>query len=189
MKVILASASPRRHELLKMICKEFTIKASNFDERSIEFNGNVEEYVKKLSFEKAKEISKLNPRDLIIGVDTVVFLDGKLLNKPVSEDDARSMIKLMSGKTHSVYTGYALINEEKNILKQGFEITKVSFTNISDNELENYLKTQDYIGKAGAYAIQGEAAKFIEKIYGDFFNVVGLPLSKLYKELKILNSI
>lgn len=186
MNFILASASPRRHELFKHICSDFQVIPSRFDERKIEFNGNPEEYVTTLSKGKAEDVAVNFPSDTIIGMDTVVFKDGKILNKPANRDEAEKMIRFLSNRSHYVYTGFCIINKERNILKFGFEKTEVIFTEIDESELKRYLLTGDYEGKAGAYAIQGEASIFAKSVNGDFFNVVGLPVSRIYNEFKEL---
>lgn len=187
MNLILASASPRRHELLKMIVNDFKIKASNFDERSVLFSGNASEYVMELAKNKALEIFTEKRGYTVIGMDTVVFINDTILNKPKDRQEAKEMMNIMKGKSHEVLTGFAIFLENSNEVRLGYEKTLVTFDDIDDIEIEKYLDTKDYEGKAGGYAIQGEAAKFIQKIEGDFFNVVGLPVSRIYRELKKLS--
>lgn len=186
MKIILASKSPRRHELLKKIINDFEIVASDFDERNIEFLGDPFDYVKKLAYSKALEIAKENKDSLVIGMDTIVYLENEILHKPINEDDARNMMKKMANKEHLVVTGVCLLSINNNIEVIDYEKTLVKFSCISDQELDRYIEKQDFWGKAGSYAIQGEASKFIEKINGDFYNVVGLPIAKTYKLIKKL---
>lgn len=168
--LILASNSPRRKELLDMLGYEFVVKASDCDETT-----NITdpaELVKELSKRKAKAID-FSEEDTVIGSDTVVAIDGEILGKPIDEDDAAKMLRMLSGKTHTVYTGVT-------VLQNGTEITDaiacdVTFKEMTEMEILNYIKTKEPMDKAGAYAVQGKGSAFVEKLNGDYFAVVGFP--------------
>ena len=185
MKVILASKSPRRVEILEKIVKEFEVVQSNFDENTIDFKGDIEKYVKDLSRNKAIEVSKrLNEPSIVIAADTVVFRDGKVLGKPKDEEDAFSMLSSLSGNNHKVYSGICIINTKENTIIKDFDCTEVKFSKLSKKEIENYIRSREPMDKAGAYGIQGLGGAFVEGINGCYYNVMGLPLNKLYKALK-----
>lgn len=176
--IILASQSPRRQELLKLITNDFEIKVSNVDE-TLPSGISPKDAVLYLSKIKAEPFK--NDRDIIIGADTVVALDGKILGKPKNDENAREMLKFLSGKAHSVFTGVTLI---KGDITRSFAVeTKVKFFDLTDEEIDEYIKTGEPVDKAGAYGIQGYGSLLVEKIDGDYFNVVGLPVSKLAREL------
>lgn len=178
MNIILASSSPRRQEILGMFNLDFTIKSSDINE---DINvKNPYELVETLAFNKAMEISKDDLDALVIGADTVVHINGEILGKPKTNEEAFNMLKSLSGKKHEVVTGVALVCKSKGIEIKSHEITNVHFKDISDEEVLSYIKTGDPLDKAGAYGIQGIASVFIEKIEGCYFNVVGLPVSRLY---------
>ncbi|MCR2032852.1 Maf family protein [Anaerofustis stercorihominis] len=180
-KIILASASPRRKELLKLLDIDFDIIVSNCEE-VFDDELSVYENLKNIAYLKAYDVFKDNNDKLVIGADTVVYSDGRVLLKPKDKDDAREMIKFLSGKTHSVISGISVITKEKNI-STAVE-TKVTFKELDDKEIEEYINTNEPYDKAGGYAVQGIAGKFISKIEGDYFNVVGLSISTLYDMLK-----
>lgn len=187
MEVILASGSPRRQELLKVIFNDFKVMKSNFNEKSIEFKGDPSLYVKQISKGKALDVyNSLKDKDekLIIACDTLVFLNEEILGKPKNEIDAFNMIKALSGNTHKVYSGFTIYNTTVKETIEKSCCTEVKFIEISDEEIHNYIKKGDCFDKAGAYGIQGEASIFVEKIDGCYFNVVGLPLNKLYTTLR-----
>lgn len=185
MHYILASASPRRQELLTKIVENFEIVVSNFDEDSIQFNGDVENYVKTLAEGKAKNVASLsNDGSIIIAADTVVVIEGKILGKPKNEDDAYNMLKLLSNKVHRVYSGIAVINTANNIMKSEAVFTEVKFSELTHEDIIDYINSKEPLDKAGAYGIQGLGALFVEKINGCYYNVVGLPLNKLNKIIK-----
>ncbi|WP_300262741.1 Maf-like protein [Clostridium sp.] len=185
MKVILASKSPRRVEILEKIVKEFEVVESNFDEKTIEFQGDIEKYVKDLSRNKAIEVSKkLNEPSIVIAADTVVFLDGKVLEKPKNEEDAFSMLSSLSGNTHKVYSGICLINTVNDTVMTDCDCTEVRFSELNPRQIRNYINSGEPMDKAGAYGIQGLGGAFVEGIKGCYYNVMGLPLNKLYKALE-----
>jgi len=178
MKIILASGSPRRHELLKMIgIENFEIIADTAEEEL--YPGlSPEHTVCKIALQKAKNVAqKCNDDDLIIAADTLVYLDGAPLGKPKDTTDAAKMLSALSGRSHIVYTGVALLRGDTHIT--GAEQTKVTFREMSESEIEAYIKTGEPMDKAGSYGAQGRGAIFIERIEGEFFNVMGLPLCRL----------
>ncbi|ELC8399078.1 Maf-like protein [Clostridium perfringens] len=185
MKVILASKSPRRVEILEKIVKEFEVVQSNFDENTIDFEGDIEKYVKDLSRNKAIEVSKrLNEPSIVIAADTVVFQNGKVLEKPKNEEDAFSMLSSLSGNTHKVYSGICLINTYDDTVVTDCDCTEVRFSELNPRQIRNYINSGEPMDKAGAYGIQGLGGAFVEGIKGCYYNVMGLPLNKLYKALE-----
>ena len=185
MDIVLASASPRRQELLKRIVDDFQIKVSNFDEDSIEFQGDIDKYVCDLAKGKAgKILNKVQKESIVIGCDTVVYLNGEILGKPINDEDAFKMLNSLSGNVHKVYSGLVLINSETNKLVSKSVCTEVKFMKLSDDMILRYIKSEQCNGKAGAYGIQDDAAVFVESINGCYYNVVGLPLNTLYLSLR-----
>lgn len=182
MKIILASASERRHELLKRITKEFHIVVSEFDENSVSFKGDCEEYVKLLAEGKANAVGKLLAEDaLVIGCDTVVFCQGNVLGKPSNKNEAVEMLKFLSGNVHQVYSGLALLHKKDNKIISEAVKTDVKFSLLSDHDIFTYVESGEPMDKAGAYGIQGYGGVFVEEIHGCYYNVVGLPLNTLKK--------
>lgn len=179
--IILASASPRRRELLALAGVDFAVKVADVEE-VIPENASPDEVVKSLALQKAGAVAKENPDSIVIGSDTVVALDGVILGKPRDEEDAVRMLKTLSGRSHTVYTGVAIIHGEKT--SNFCEATEVVFNSLTDEEIRNYVATKEPMDKAGAYGIQGKGCVLVEKIVGDYFNVVGLPVSRVYRELK-----
>lgn len=177
--IILASQSPRRQELMHYITDDFEVKVSNVDE-TLPKKMTPREAVMYLSQIKAEPFR--SEEDIIIGADTVVALGHKIFGKPKNEEEARNMLSLLSGKTHSVFTGVTIIKGQYS--KTFAEETKVKFRHLSGKDIEKYIASGEYTDKAGAYAIQGKGALLIEGIEGDYFNVVGLPISSLNKELE-----
>lgn len=180
MKLILASKSPRRREILSMVTEEFTVKVSNADE-SVEKGIDLYKIPELLASKKAQAIMAEND-DVIIGCDTVVIYENELLGKPRDKKDAKRMLRLLSGTTHYVVSGLAIKCGEK--IYKASETTAVKMREISESEIDSYVERFNPIDKAGAYGIQEMAGAFIEKIDGDFYNVVGLPLCKLVTALK-----
>lgn len=181
MKILLASASPRRKELIKLISEDVRICPADCDETvPVGFSGSeTVSYLSKIKGEAVKNTAKDD--ETVVSADTVVCLDDKILGKPVSDEDAFSMLRMLSGRTHSVYTGVTLIKGEK--VKTFFEETKVTFYELSDEEINEYIKTGEPRDKAGAYGIQGKGALLVKSIDGDYLNVVGLPVSRLKREI------
>ena len=180
--IILASASPRRKELLEKIGLKFKVVESNYREY---FDPKLTPHTlaKKLSWEKAKAVYKKNKNSIIIAADTLVVCNGKILGKPKDKKDAKQMLKFLSGKVHLIITGFTIIDELDKIITKSEE-TKIYMRKITSAEINSYIKTNEPYDKAGGYAIQGKAEKFIEKIDGDLFNAIGLPLNDLIEELK-----
>ncbi|MBR6754308.1 MAG: septum formation protein Maf [Clostridia bacterium] len=171
-RLILASASPRRKELLSDAGFVFEIITSNADEVAIA--GSPETTVLMNARLKAKEVFDRNSDAIVLGADTVVCLDGKILGKPKDMNDARNMIKSLSGSVHEVLTGYSIIDE--NGEESGVTVTKVCFRIITDAEIEEYIQTDEPYDKAGGYGIQDRAGEFVKYIDGDLNNVIGLPV-------------
>lgn len=187
MRIVLASGSPRRKELLHKIYNDFEIITSDTDE-NIEC-ANPGSMVEELAKRKAMAVRDLifkEPQELnetiIIGADTIVYYDGEVLGKPEDESEAKSMISMLSDRTHQVYTGVCIINGEKIITFN--DVTNVTFSHIDRFDIDDYVRTGSPLDKAGAYGIQDDFAKHVKKIDGDYNNVVGLPVAKLYETLK-----
>lgn len=177
--LILASKSPRRKELLSLITEDFIIKTADVDE-SLPDGISPDKAVEYLSLIKAQPFE--NGSDTVIGADTVVAIDGKILGKPANEKDAFDMLSLLSSREHSVFTGVSVISPNG---KETFSVeTRVKFFDLTKEEIEAYIKTGEPFDKAGAYGIQGKGSLLVEKIDGDYFNVVGLPVSSLSRALK-----
>lgn len=180
MKIILASNSPRRKELLTQADIDFEVKSADVEE--ITDKTKPEEVVMDLSQLKAKAIAKDNPGRRIIAADTVVAFNGQILGKPKDEADAFRMLKELSGQTHHVYTGVTIIEEDGKV-NTFFECTAVTMYENSDELIKKYIATGEPMDKAGAYGIQGKGAVLVKEICGDYNNVVGLPLAKVYRNL------
>ena len=184
MDIILASASPRRKELLSLLDISFKIMVSDADE-TIDLSLPPYFIAESLSLKKAASVAKnVTKHSLIIGADTIVCKDGKILGKPKDEQDAFNMLKTLSGDWHSVISGVTVLDSKSAKSESFYVETKVKFAHLSDDEINDYIKTKEPNDKAGAYGIQGKGSRFIEKIDGDYFNVVGLPIQKLYTVLK-----
>lgn len=172
-KIILASASPRRQELLKQIKIAHQVQIVDIDETP-KLNENPVDYVQRLAFEKATACKeKFNPKLPILAADTSVILNNKILGKPENEADAKAMLQKLSGNTHQVFTAIALFGKSQH---QALSVTQVTFKTLTDAQIHAYWQSGEPIGKAGSYAIQGIASAFIEKINGSFSGVMGLPL-------------
>ena len=179
---MLASKSPRRAEILRAVGWEFEAVAANIDETRMESEDGVS-YVKRLAQTKAETVAKKIPHNgFVLGADTVVVVDGEILGQPSNDEDARRMLRLLSGKWHEVLTGLALVragNAPRVLVEH--ETTRVRFCEMSPDEIDWYVSTGEPSDKAGAYAIQGRGGLFIEEIEGDYFNIVGLPVRLLYE--------
>lgn len=180
MNIILASKSPRRRELLEMLGLEFTIKAAEKEETMIP-GRDVAQEVARVSTAKAMSVPR-DPQDLVIASDTVVELDGQVLGKPHSQDEAFQMLKSLSGRTHQVHTAITLLRGQQ--LSSRVSTTAVTFRTLTDGEIRAYIATGEPMDKAGAYGAQGIGALLVERIDGDFFTVMGLPVSLLGQSLK-----
>ena len=181
--LVLASASPRRQELIRLIDEDIIICPSDADE-SFSADTPAESVPEILAVRKAAEVAKKYPNDTVIGSDTSVIIDNEILGKPKDKDDAVRMLKLLSGKTHKVITGCAIFKDGKSVSFS--ETTEVTFYPLSDSDIEAYIVTNEPFDKAGAYGIQGKGSLLIKGINGDYFNVVGLPVAKLNKVLKMI---
>ena len=198
-RIILGSASPRRRELLEQIGISFEVRVS--DKEEVYHSLIPEEIVKELALSKAKNVADdLREKQeqvkqisfdkknnvlldtIVIGADTIVVCDGEVFGKPKDNEDAERMLRKLSGKTHQVITGVALV--AKDVKECFHEVTDVTFYDLEDEEIKRYAKSKEPHDKAGAYAIQGKGLTFVKKINGDFYNVVGLPMASLYKRLK-----
>ena len=188
MKIILASKSKRRHELLKNLEFDFTIAASNFDESSIKIT-NPEEYCQKAAHSKAQTIANKHSECAVIGADTIVCINKQILGKPSNYNEAFKMLKLLSNKIHFVYTGVSIILKSKSINLNFIELTKVKFFNLQDEEIKKYILENNPYDKAGSYGIQDKQMLFVDYIIGNYENVMGLPISKLSRLLLKLNII
>lgn len=199
MKIVLASASPRRRELLAQIGLDFEVRVSQVEEKVTQISAPL--VVEELSAQKAEAVMALIEEDgeavlttpvtageevLVIGADTVVAVGDRILGKPSDADEASKMLSLLSGNTHEVYTGVTLLyRTAKGVQRKTFhETTKVTFYPMSAQEISEYVSTGDCMDKAGAYGIQGFCARYIRGIEGDYNNVVGLPVGRLYQEAK-----
>lgn len=180
-KYILASASPRRKELLQLLDLDFNIIPADITE-NLDASLTPEENVMKLAYGKAQAITTQYPDHFVIGADTIVVLNGRILGKPHSADEAKQMLRDLSGVTHQVITGVSL--QYQDICDTFCSTTHVTFHPLTEVEIEAYIATQEPFDKAGAYGIQGRAAKFIKGIDGDYFTVVGLPIAEIYQRLK-----
>ena len=179
--IILASASPRRSELMTLAGFRFDVICADIDEIVPE-KALPQEVVMSLALQKAQAVAKDHCKSAVVGSDTVVALDGKILGKPRSEKEAVEMLRSLSGRIHKVFTGVAIVCGEK--VTSFFEETEVEFYPLTDQEILDYVATGEPMDKAGAYGIQGRGAVLVKRINGDYFNVMGLPISKVYRELK-----
>ncbi len=187
MEIILASGSPRRKELMHALGMDFTVRESRADET---VDKDLPPYFicEQLSLLKASSVAaelKSEGKDaIVIGADTIVVADGTIVTKPNDAADAKNILSSLSGKWHSVFTGVTVMNTKTAKSETFYEETKVHFLNLDDSMIDAYIKTGEPMDKAGAYGIQGKGALFIDRIDGDYFNVVGLPICRLSKVLK-----
>ena len=183
MEIILASASPRRKEILQNTKLKFEIQKSDIEEVILE-NESPESMVVRLACEKAYDVAQKNKDKLVIGADTIVALDNEVLGKPKDKEEAYQMIKKLSNKTHKVITGISLINISHGMVVNDYVVSLVTFKDLSEDSIKDYINTNESLDKAGAYGIQGYGALLVDNIQGDYFNIVGLPISKLRDLLK-----
>jgi septum formation protein len=181
MPLILASSSPRRQELLRSAEIPFAVLSANIPE-DIRDGEAPRDFCERLAFEKADAVWRTAPDSLVLGADTIVVVDEHVLGKPTDADDARRMLRLISGRAHQVMTGVCLLGPDLCDVRT--EITQVSVTKIPDREIEYYVAHGEPMDKAGAYAIQGIASRWIPRIEGCYFNVVGLPIPLVYLMLR-----
>lgn len=178
MKIILASASPRRIQLLKVWGLKFKISPADIDEQTkLKKPSSI---VKYLSYQKAKFVKEKNPGSVVIGSDTIVVLNGKILGKPKNKKDSEKIIRELNGSLHRVYTGVSILSDDKELIF--YDMAKVKMQTLPDNELKKLFGK--HMDKAGSYAVQDKDDCFVKKIYGDYYTVVGLPYVKLKEKLK-----
>jgi septum formation protein len=185
-KLVLASSSPRREDILKQLKLKFTIVPGKIDESKYT-ETDPEKLVKKLALEKAKSVSDLVEDALIIAADTVVVYENEILGKPEDSEEAKEQLKLLSGKEHQVMTGIAVLSSETGELYVENNITIVKMLNISDETIDKYISTGEPLDKAGSYGIQGLGGLFVEGIKGSYYSVVGLPIHQLAEILDKFN--
>ena len=181
--LILASASPRRQELLNQIGLKFITDPSDIDE-DMPATADFGNLVAELALRKALAVSGKYENGIILGADTIVVLDNEIFGKPADRSCARKMLSRLSGCWHSVFTGVALVDAATSHSINQFEESQVKFKNLTESEIQNYIDSGEPMDKAGAYGIQGKGALFVEKICGDYYNIVGLPLFRLNNMLK-----
>lgn len=179
--LILASRSPRRSELLTAAGISFEVLAADIDETPYP-NEAPATYVERLAIEKARAVLRLRPASRVLGADTTVTIDGAILGKPVDEADAARMLRLLSGRVHDVHTGVALVSGDG--VRSAVETTRVWFAAMTDEDISWYVATGEPVDRAGAYAIQGYASRFVTRIEGSYSNVVGLPVALVSSILK-----
>lgn len=179
--MILASKSPRRKEILEDIGFKLKIESIEIDEVSDKVS--VTEKIMDIARKKTSAVANNYPNEFIVGADTIVEVDGKIIGKPKNEEEAFKTLKMLSGRKHNVITAFTLLNLSKNIEITDFDITEVSFRELTDNMIKWYIGTGEPMDKAGSYGIQGKGAAFVEGIKGDFFSVMGFPIGKFIEKL------
>lgn len=179
--LILASGSPRRKDLLQQIQLSFSVTISNADETYLQ-DSPADEVVMELAIRKAAAVAKENPGSFVIGSDTVVVHQNEILGKPADSRQAKEMLQKLSGNTHSVFTGVAIVKDD--VQKMFYKKTDVTFWELSEEEIDTYTTSGEPLDKAGGYGIQGLGAFLVKEIHGDYFSVVGLPISQVYRCLK-----
>lgn len=182
-QIILASSSPRRKKLLEQLGISVKVVPSNIDEK-LNPRLKAKSQAETLSLEKAQAVARNYKDALVLAADTIVYIGTEILGKPKDTDEAKRMLRKLSGKKHSVFTGFTVIHTETKKTITDSSETKVTFRKLSEQEIKNYVKKEHTLDKAGAYGVQGIGAVLVEKIEGDFFNVVGLPISKIMPILK-----
>lgn len=187
-RFILASASPRRIELLSLLGLRFEIIPSNVDEKFMKGEAP-RDHVLRLSEEKARIVSTLHPEAWVIGADTIVIINGDVLGKPRTPDEAKEMLGKLSGQIHTVFTGFTVARKSNDILVRYAVESSVRFREIPEDEMAWYIRSQEPYDKAGGYAVQGMGAFFIKEIYGSYTNVMGLPLCEVVDVLKRIGAI
>jgi septum formation protein len=178
--LVLASASPRRQELLRNAGFEFAVQPANIPEELRE-GEQPKTFAERLAREKAEAVFQQRPNDIVLGADTIVIVEDEILGKPRDDADAERMLKLLCGRTHEVTTGVCIVGAAFCDVRS--ETTSVTMAPLSDEEIRSYVETREPFDKAGAYGIQGIASRWISRIEGDYFNVVGLPVSLVYRML------
>ena len=181
--LVLASASPRRSQLLRQVGFEFSVIPSDIPE-PVEDDRSPERHVLDLALAKALKVAEGVESAIVVGADTIVVLDGEILGKPADEREAFSMLRKLSGRTHEVFTGFALVDRPSGKTTSGYEVTRVTFRPLLDEEIRRYIELDRPFDKAGSYGIQDRSALFVERIEGCYYNVVGFPLARFYVYLK-----
>ena len=189
--IVLASASPRRQEILRNAGIPFSVQAADIDETPLK-DELPRDCAERLAREKALAVWRMRPRDMVLGADTIVVVDGAILGKPVDSNDAARMLRLLSGRVHQVITGVCVVGgrgdsqltSSEPETRTASETTSVTMNELSDAEIRKYVATGEPMDKAGAYAIQGIASRWIPRIEGDYSNVVGLPMALVYSMLR-----
>ena len=176
-KLILASASPRRQQLLTQVGIPFAIEPANIDERTTPGEAP-QDYVLRMAYEKAQRVAQQRPSAFVLGADTIVTIDHQILGKPRDLAEARRMLRSLSGRTHAVMTGLALLHHDRGIVQRDAVSTSVRFRHLSEHDIETYVTIAQPLDKAGAYAIQDSACAFVESFDGCYTNVVGLPVQR-----------
>jgi len=184
-KLILASGSPRRAEILNFVGWEFEKRVADIDETEF-LNESPTDYVQRLAREKAETVAAHYENGLVLGADTIVVIDEQIIGKPKDLLDARRMLKLLSGRWHEVLTGVAIVEAQSPKSVVEIQRTQVKFIEMTDEEIAFLLEKGKPLDKAGAYAVQAQAALFIEEMQGDYWNVVGLPINLVYRLVKML---
>lgn len=179
-KIILASQSPRRREILEKCGISFTVEPADLDE-SINDSRPLQEEIMRLAERKAESVLQRHPDAVVIGSDTVVTIDHRVLGKPKDKQQAHDMLKSLQGRTHQVITGLAILSREHTFTD--VSISDVTFCRMSDEEIDRYISCGECMDKAGAYGIQGTAGRYITEIHGDYYSIMGLPLHIAYREL------
>lgn len=185
--IILASASPRRSELMELAGIPFSVVPAHIDEAALP-GEQPTEHVMRLSREKARAVADRTAGRLFLGADTVVVLDGRIMGKPADEQDAYEMLTALSGRTHEVITGFSLFDRENGVCLSRSVQTEVLFRRLGEEEIRQYIATGCPMDKAGAYAIQGRAVHFVRSIEGSYTNVIGLPMAELYELLQTVHN-
>ena len=180
-RVILASKSPRRKELMELLNIPFDVIVSDIDEQ-IDYNNDLVKEIEKLSYQKAMAVFKDHNNALVIGSDTIVKINNDVLGKPKSIEMAKNMLRELSDNTHEVVTGVTILYQDK--VETFSSVAKVTFYPLTEEEIDEYVNSNEPMDKAGSYAIQGDGAKFIKSIEGDYYTIVGLPIAELYHRLK-----
>lgn len=180
-KLVLASGSPRRKELLENVGIQFDVVKSEIEEQ-IDHHLPPEQIVMELALQKAKDVSRRYREKVVLGADTIVTYENRILGKPANEEEAKRMLAMLSGRVHTVYTGVAIVTSSE--VKTFYESTDVTFWQLSDEEIEAYFRTEEPMDKAGAYGIQRFGSILVKRISGDYFTVVGLPIASTVRELK-----
>lgn len=181
MKIILASGSPRRQKLLSALGYDFEVVTPVVREENMP-GESPEDHVKRLSRLKAESVARQYPDSLVVGADTIVVLDGRILGKPKSKGEAKSMLELLSDKTHIVYTGLSMIISTTDIVRSEYDSTRVTFNKLSPEDIDRYLESGESLDKAGAYGIQGMGSFLVDSYDGELDTVIGFP-SKLFKKM------